>query len=175
MTARVRQHSARSMTFYDNMRLTAYLLGIPSHQGRILTSSGSRRELRSGFPYNPRLIVVFLGPLAFHGTQAEHFRRRDGERCCLAVRQILSCFSSEKRFRFRPRETFICRCGPSDYRRSRMKSLLEAIFNSDRLTKPSFDVRSLVITFGIIIGIFIAIYAMTVDPNNTTATIGFPP
>jgi hypothetical protein len=51
-----------------------------------------------------------------------------------------------------------------------MKSLLEAIFNSDRL-----DVRSLVITSGIIIGIFIAIYAMTVDPNNTTATIGFPP
>jgi hypothetical protein len=56
-----------------------------------------------------------------------------------------------------------------------MKSLLEAIFNSDRLTKASFDVRSSVITFGIIIGIFIAIYAMTVDPNNTTATIGFPP
>jgi hypothetical protein len=56
-----------------------------------------------------------------------------------------------------------------------MKSLLEAIFNSDHLAKPSFDVRSLVITFGIIIGLFIAIYAMSIDPNNTTATIGFPP
>jgi hypothetical protein len=56
-----------------------------------------------------------------------------------------------------------------------MKSLLKAVFNSEGLTKPPFDVRSLVITFGITIGIFIAIYAMTVDPNNTTATIGFPP
>jgi hypothetical protein len=53
-----------------------------------------------------------------------------------------------------------------------MTSLLEAIFYSERLT---IDVRSLVITSGIIVGIFIAIYAMTVDPNNTTATIGFPP
>jgi hypothetical protein len=63
----------------------------------------------------------------------------------------------------------------ADLRRWRMKSLLEAIFNSDQLTKPSFDVRSLVVALGIIIAIFIAIYAMTVDPNNATAPIGFPP
>jgi hypothetical protein len=56
-----------------------------------------------------------------------------------------------------------------------MKSLLEAIINSDHNTKSSFDVRTLVIAFGVIIGIFTAIYAMMADPNNATATIGFPP
>jgi hypothetical protein len=56
-----------------------------------------------------------------------------------------------------------------------MKSLLKAIFNSGHLTNRSFDVRTLSISFGIIIGIFIAIYIVTVDPNDATTTIGFPP
>jgi hypothetical protein len=43
------------------------------------------------------------------------------------------------------------------------------------LTKSSLNMRTLVIFAGITIGLCVAIYAMTVDPNSTTATIGFPP
>jgi hypothetical protein len=39
----------------------------------------------------------------------------------------------------------------------------------------SFDWRQIVILLGIMVGLFITIYAMTVDPNSTTAEIGFPP
>jgi hypothetical protein len=42
-------------------------------------------------------------------------------------------------------------------------------------TQRSVDFRSLEVVFSIIIGIFAEIYAMTVDPNNAAATIGFPP
>jgi hypothetical protein len=56
-----------------------------------------------------------------------------------------------------------------------MKSLLNAVFTFDHQTKPSFDLRALVVILGIIFGVFIAIYAMTVGPNNASVTIGFPP
>jgi uncharacterized membrane protein YgaE (UPF0421/DUF939 family) len=55
-----------------------------------------------------------------------------------------------------------------------MKSLGDnARFSSP--TKPFIDTRMLVIFVGIAIGICVAIYAMTVDPNNAAAPIGFPP
>jgi hypothetical protein len=41
--------------------------------------------------------------------------------------------------------------------------------------KPSYDVRSLLVTVCIVIGIIIAIYAITVNPNDATLAIGFPP
>jgi hypothetical protein len=41
--------------------------------------------------------------------------------------------------------------------------------------KPSYDVRSLLVTVCIVIGIIIAIYAITVNPNDATMAIGFPP
>ena len=43
------------------------------------------------------------------------------------------------------------------------------------LTKSSLNVRTLAIFVGIAVGLCIAIYAITVDPNSATATIGFPP
>jgi hypothetical protein len=42
-------------------------------------------------------------------------------------------------------------------------------------TKSSLNVRTLVIFVGISIGLDVAIYAMTVDPNSAIATMGFPP
>lgn len=41
--------------------------------------------------------------------------------------------------------------------------------------KPSYDVRTLLVMACIVIGIFIAIYAITVNPNDATTAIGFPP
>jgi hypothetical protein len=41
--------------------------------------------------------------------------------------------------------------------------------------RPSYDVRTVVVMACIAIGIFIAIYAITVNPNDATKAIGFPP
>jgi hypothetical protein len=41
--------------------------------------------------------------------------------------------------------------------------------------RTSYDVRTLVVMACIVIGIFIAIYAITVNPNDATTAIGFPP
>jgi hypothetical protein len=43
------------------------------------------------------------------------------------------------------------------------------------LTKSSLNMRTLAIFFCIAIGLCVAIYAITVDPNSATARIGFPP
>ena len=51
-----------------------------------------------------------------------------------------------------------------------MKSFLNAVFNLGHSSKPSFDAKSLTIILGIIVGIFIAIYAMTVGPNDPVGT-----
>jgi hypothetical protein len=64
----------------------------------------------------------------------------------------------------------VCGVGPV----GTMKSLLDnARFGS--LTKAFVNVRTLAVLVGVLIGICVAAYAMTVDPNNATAPIGFPP
>jgi hypothetical protein len=55
-----------------------------------------------------------------------------------------------------------------------MKSVLDNV-RFGGLTKSSLDVRTLAIFSGIAVGLCVAIYAITVDPNSATATIGFPP
>jgi hypothetical protein len=56
-----------------------------------------------------------------------------------------------------------------------MKSLLNPVFYLNHQTTPSFDVRSLLVICCIVLGVLVAICAMTVDPNNAAVTIGFPP
>jgi hypothetical protein len=55
-----------------------------------------------------------------------------------------------------------------------MKSLLDNT-RFGGLTKSPPNIRTVVIFIGIVIGLCIAIYAITLDPNSATATIGFPP
>jgi hypothetical protein len=55
-----------------------------------------------------------------------------------------------------------------------MKSLLDKT-GFGGLTKSSLDIRAVAISIGVAIGLCVAIYAITVDPNSATATIGFPP
>jgi hypothetical protein len=55
-----------------------------------------------------------------------------------------------------------------------MKALLDTI-SSVRHETHSLEIKKLAIILVFIIGIFIAIYAITIDPNNVTAEIGFPP
>ena len=52
---------------------------------------------------------------------------------------------------------------------------LATVFNFGYTSKPYFDATTLVIVFGIIIAILIAVYAIMVNPNDATAAIGFPP
>jgi preprotein translocase subunit SecG len=56
-----------------------------------------------------------------------------------------------------------------------MKSLRETVFNFDARTKSSFDTRAIAVIITLFVGMVIAIYAITVDPNSATATIGIPP
>jgi hypothetical protein len=56
-----------------------------------------------------------------------------------------------------------------------MKQPSNSVPGSRISAKPSYDVRSLLVTVCIVIGIFIAIYAITVNPNDATTAIGFPP
>jgi hypothetical protein len=56
-----------------------------------------------------------------------------------------------------------------------MKSLPNSTFNFSRTATAHFSMRTLVLTISIIIGISIAVYALMIDPNDVTATIGVPP
>jgi hypothetical protein len=47
--------------------------------------------------------------------------------------------------------------------------------SGSQISARTYDVKTLVVMACIVIGIFIAIYAITVNPNDATTAIGFPP
>jgi hypothetical protein len=56
-----------------------------------------------------------------------------------------------------------------------MKLLSGDVSRFGHFTNRPFNVRTLATAVGIAIGIIIAVYALTVNPNDATTTIGFPP
>jgi hypothetical protein len=56
-----------------------------------------------------------------------------------------------------------------------MKPFLDDVLSSARLTTASYNVGTIATIAGIAGLLFIAIYAMTMNPNDATAVIAFPP
>jgi small-conductance mechanosensitive channel len=56
-----------------------------------------------------------------------------------------------------------------------MKPFSGVLSRLDHITNSSFSIRTLATAVGIAIGIIIALHALTVNPNDLTTTIGFPP
>jgi uncharacterized protein involved in outer membrane biogenesis len=56
-----------------------------------------------------------------------------------------------------------------------MKPFLDDVLSSARVTTASFNIKAIATIAFIAVILFIAIYAMTVNPNDASATIGFPP
>jgi hypothetical protein len=55
-----------------------------------------------------------------------------------------------------------------------MRAFLDHVL-SNNLARVSINARTVAIIVAIGIGVFVAIYAMTVNPNDAATTIGFPP
>jgi hypothetical protein len=56
-----------------------------------------------------------------------------------------------------------------------MKPFLDDAVASARLTAASFNIRTVAAIVCIAALLFIAVYAMTVNPNDAAATIAIPP
>jgi hypothetical protein len=56
-----------------------------------------------------------------------------------------------------------------------MKPFLDDVLSSARLATASYNGGTIATIAGIAVLLFIAIYAMTVNPNDATAIIAFPP
>jgi hypothetical protein len=56
-----------------------------------------------------------------------------------------------------------------------MKTPSNSVSASQIAAKTSYDVRTILVMACIVIGIFIAVYAITVSPNDALMPIGFPP